>query len=78
MNVALVTEFAGNKKEPLSALLERVHAAFLSSGLGEPDVQFTFADAPVPGFTSSVDRVLKRHPQLKPFESNASAMPWTG
>ena len=75
MNVALVTEFAGNKKEPLSALLERVHAAFLSSGLGQPTVQFTFADAPVPGFTSSVDRVLKRHPELKSFESSASAMP---
>jgi len=75
MNVALVTEFAASKKEPLSAVLERIHAAFVSSGLGEPTVQFTFADAPVPGFTSSVDRVLKRHPQLKEFESSASAMP---
>jgi hypothetical protein len=75
MNVALVTEFSASRKEPLAAVLERVHGAFLSSGLGEPDVQFVFADAPVAGFTSSVERVLKRQPQLAGFVSNAPGMP---
>ena len=35
MQVALPTEFAVTKKEPLAVLLERIHAAFLASGLGE-------------------------------------------
>jgi hypothetical protein len=75
MNVALVTEFAASRKEPLAEVLERIHGSFLSSGLGEPDVQFVFADAPVAGFTSSVDRVLKRQPQLAAFVSTAPGMP---
>ncbi len=75
MNVALVTEFSASRKEPLAAVLERVHGAFLSSGLGEPALQFVFADAPVAGFTSSVERVLKRQPQLAGFVSNAPGMP---
>ncbi len=69
MRVALLTEFRASKKEPVAVLLERLHAAFVTSGLGEPSLVFSFLDAPVPGFVSSVDRVLKRHPELGRFES---------
>src|ERR1700730_7446738 len=76
MRIALLTEFAANKKEPVAALLERIHSAFMTSGLGEPDLQFACSDAPVPGFVSSVDRVLKRHPNLQRFVSSEdSTMP---
>lgn len=67
MRIALLTEFATNKREPVAALLERIHSAFIASGLGEPDLQFACSDAPVPGFVSSVGRVLKRHPNLQRF-----------
>ena len=40
MQVALLTEFATAKREPLAVLLERIHSAFLASGLGEPSVLF--------------------------------------
>ena len=75
IDVALITEFAASRKEPLAAVLERIHAAFAISGAGQPHIQFTFADAPVAGFTSSVDRVLKRHSDLERFVSSASPMP---
>jgi hypothetical protein len=77
MHVRLVTTFRASKKEPLAVLLERIHAAFLSSGLGEPAVQVSLSDAPVPGFVSSVDRVLKRYPILSRFESRSSLVPGT-
>ena len=77
MHVRLVTTFRASKKEPLAVLLERIHAAFLSSGLGEPAVQFSLSDSPVPGFVSSVDRVLKRYPALSRFGSTSSLVPGT-
>ena len=43
MRVALVTTFRADRKEPLVELVQRIHAA---SQLGEPSIQFTFADAP--------------------------------
>jgi hypothetical protein len=67
MRVALLTTFTASRKEPLAALLERIRAAFLTAGQGEPSIRFSFSDAPLPGFVSSVDRVLKRHPQLQRF-----------
>jgi hypothetical protein len=75
MLLAFLTTFNANRKEPLSVLLERIHAAFLASGLGEPVIRFSFSDAPIPGFVSSVDRVLKRHPDLERFTSTASTLP---
>ena len=75
MNVVLLTTFRASRKDPLAEVLERIHTAFISSGLGEPQVAFAFADSPVPGFTSSVDRVLKRHPDLQRFVSTHSPMP---
>jgi hypothetical protein len=75
MHVALVTTFHVNKKEPLAALLERIHSAFLSSGLEAPAIQFSLSDAPVPGFVSSVDRVIKRYPELQRLVSTESVAP---
>jgi hypothetical protein len=76
MRVALHTTFAASKKEPLAALLDRIHQAFLDAGLGEPTIRFSFSDAPLEGFVSSVDRVLKRYPEMKGFL--ATNAPMTG
>lgn len=75
MHVALAITFHASRKEPLAALLERIHAGFLASGLGEPAMQFCFSDAPLPGFTSSVDRVLKRHHELQRLVWTGSVLP---
>src|SRR4029450_8566450 len=77
MHVRLVTTFRASKKEPLAVLLERIHAAFLSSGLGQTAAHVSVSDSPVPGFVSSVDRVLKRYPALSRFESTSSLVPGT-
>ena len=74
MRVALVTTFAASKKEPLLAMMDRVHQGFLDAGLGEPTIRFSFGD-PMIGGVSSVDRVLKRHPELARFVTNADPMP---
>jgi len=75
MRVVLLTSFAASRKEPLATVMEQVHKAFLDAGLGEPVVRFNFGDAPTAGFVSSVDRVLKRHPELARFVTSAAPMP---
>jgi hypothetical protein len=75
MQVALLTTFAASKKEPLADVMDRVRQAFLDSALGEPTIRFNFGDAPTAGFVSSVDRVLKRHPELERFVTDAAPMP---
>ena len=75
MNVALITTFAASRKEPLAEVLQRIHSAFLASGLETPEIAFAFAEGPLPGSVSSVDRVLKRHPSLRRFESTHSTLP---
>ena len=74
IDVILLTTFRATRKDPLAGVLERIHAAFIASGLGEPEIAFAFADAPLPGFVSSVDRVLKRYPDLRRFECTHSAL----
>ena len=74
MRVALLTSFAASRKEPLVAMMDRVHQGFLDSGLPEPFVRFNFADGMVVTF-SCVDRVLKRHPELARFVTEAPPMP---
>ena len=76
MHVAVFTTFAASRKEPLADTIERIHAAFVAAGFGEPSVRFTLADPPgsvqasvvaaVAGIkrVSSVQRVLKRWPQI--------------
>lgn len=78
MRVALLTTFVASKKEPLAELLDRVHAAFEASGLGAPDIRFSLADGLVPGGVSSVDRVLKRFPQMQPFLTTATLPGFSG
>src|SRR5689334_2557930 len=73
--MALLTTFAASRKEPLVAMLDRVRQAFLDAGIGEPSIRFTLGDAPVLGTTSSVDRVLKRHPELGRFVTQAAPAP---
>lgn len=72
MRVALLSTFAASRKDPLGAVLERTHQAFQTEGLGEPSIWFLLADGVVPGFVSSVDRVLKRFPDLQPFTADAT------
>jgi hypothetical protein len=74
MRVALLTSFAASRKEPLVAMMDRVHQGFLDSGLSEPFVRFNFSDGGVVRF-SSVDRVLKRHPELARFVTDAPPIP---
>jgi hypothetical protein len=75
MRVALITTFAADRKAPLAELLERIHQAFLDAGLGEPTIRFTFADAPLAGSVSSVDRVLKRFAEMERFLTSESPLP---
>ena len=77
MRVAVYNEIAAGKKEPVAALLERVHGAFLAAGLDEPKIEFSFADAPAGGSTSSVSRVLRRFPQMQDFAISRSPAPGT-
>jgi hypothetical protein len=75
MRIGLLTIFAASKKDPLGSVMERIHKAFLDAGVGEPLVRFDFGDTSRSGFVSSVDRVLKRHPELARFVTTASPMP---
>ena len=73
MRVALLTTFAASRKEPLAAMMDRVHGGFVEAGL-EPFTHFNFADGGVVSF-SCVDRVLKRHPELERFVTEAPPAP---
>lgn len=73
MRVALLTTFAASRKEPLAAMMDRVHQGFIDAGL-QPFLRFNFADGGVVSF-SSVDRVLKRHPELERFVTEAPPLP---
>jgi hypothetical protein len=72
MRVALLTPFAASKKEPLAAMLDRVHDSFPRAGMAVPFIRFSFSDSPVGGGVSAVDRVLKRHSELARFAGNSS------
>ncbi len=74
MQLALLTTFDASQKESVAEVLERVHSAIMASGQGEPSVMFTLSDGPI-GRVSSIDRVLKRRPELKRFEQTTSPYP---
>lgn len=74
MRVALLTTFVASRKEPLAEMLQRVYQAFSGAGLGEPFIRFNFGDTQL-GSVSSVDRVLKRHPELARFVTTAVPQP---
>jgi hypothetical protein len=75
MRLALLTSFAASKKDPLAQVTEKIHKAFLDAGLGEPNIRFNFGDAPTAGFVSSINRVLKRFPELERFVTSAPLLP---
>lgn len=75
MRVALLTEIVASKKEPLAEMLQRIRQAFAGAGLGEPAIRFNFGDGLLGGHVSSVDRAVKRHPELKRFVTSVSPMP---
>src|SRR5262249_13199755 len=87
MRVAVFTTFAASRKEPLAQTLSRMHEGCVAAGLGEPAVGFVLSDATglasgplaLAGLkrVSSVDRVLKRWPQLHEFERTVTG-PATG
>lgn len=74
MLVGLVTTFRANRKEPLATVLERSHTAFRQSGEPDPQLRFVFADSGLPGRVSSVDRVLKRFPEMERFHSTVDGI----
>jgi hypothetical protein len=75
VRVALLINFVASRKEPLAEMLQRIHQSFSSAGLGEPAIRFNFGDTQGRGSVSSVDRVLKRHPELARFVTSAVPMP---
>jgi len=75
MLLALLTTFAASRKEPLVDVVERVHAAIIAAGFGEPQVQFILSDHSIAGGVSSVARVLKRFPHLARFAQNLAPYP---
>ena len=75
MRVLLTTEFAVSRKEPLVEIYDRILAAFQTSAMGEATVRFSFADMPVSGSASSMDRVLQRFPVMQSLLSETQAMP---
>ena len=75
MRVALLTTFVARRKEQLAEMLQRIYQAFSGAGLGEPAIRFNFGDGPLGGHVSSVDRALKRHPELTRFVTSAVPMP---
>src|SRR4051812_14526520 len=70
MHVALHMTFAASRKQPLAEVVERIHAAILAAEFGKPFVQFIMADAAVEGGVSSVDRAIRRLPDLQHFVHN--------
>src|SRR5262249_14615744 len=78
MGVAVHTSFAAARRDPLAALVERGHTAFRDAGEGEPAVQFALSDSGVHGFISSVERVLKRFPEMARFAVTSPATPMAG
>jgi hypothetical protein len=71
MRVAMNLTLAASKKEPLAELAGRIRQAFLDAGLGEPAIRFTLMGEGLVAGHSPIDRVLKRHPEMKRFETFA-------
>jgi hypothetical protein len=75
MRVALNHSLAASKKEPLAELTGRVRQAFLDAGLPEPTIRFTLMGSGLVEGHSPIDRVLKRHPEMKRFEDFSPLIP---
>src|ERR1700679_572671 len=75
MRVALHHSYAANKKESLDDLIGRIRQAFLDAGLPEPAIRFTLMGSGRAEGHSPIDRVLKRHPEMKRFETFSAPIP---
>jgi hypothetical protein len=74
MRVAMNHSLAASKKEPLAELTRRIRQAFLDAALPEPAIRFSLmGEGRVEGY-SPLDRVLKRHPEMKRFETFSTVM----
>jgi hypothetical protein len=73
MRVAMHLSFAVSKKEPLADMIGRLRQAFLDAGLAEPAIRFTLADSSLKQV--SIDRVLKRFPEMERFLTFNSLIP---
>jgi hypothetical protein len=77
MRIAMNHTIAASKKEPLAELTGRIRQAFLDAGLSEPTIRFSLmGEGRVEGY-SPIDRVLKRHPEMKRFEVFTASIPGT-
>src|SRR5436305_1913713 len=74
MRVAIHHSFAVNKKEPLAEMVDRIRQAFLDAGMVEPTIRFTLIDSPMKKGVS-IDRVLKRHPEMEQFLTSSTLPP---
>jgi hypothetical protein len=77
MRVAMNHSFDASKKEPLAELTGRIRQTFLDAGLPEPTIRFTLIGSGRVEGNSPIDRVLKRHPEMKRFESFSALIPGT-
>ena len=75
IRVLLNTEFAASRKEPLVEMFDRIVNGFKDAGLGSPAIHFSLSDSSLAGRVSSVDRVLKRFPDMQRFFDESSIMP---
>lgn len=63
MKVLIQYEYRASKKEPFGVLLRRLHDGLVEAGL-RVSYEFAFADSPVGGGVSAVDRSVKKFAQL--------------
>jgi hypothetical protein len=63
MEVLVQYQYRASKKEPFGVLLRRLHDVFLAAAL-PVSFDFVFADSPVGGGVSAVDRAVKKFPEL--------------
>jgi hypothetical protein len=63
MDVLIQHVYRASKKEPFGVLLRRLHDALLAASL-PVSYEFGFADSPVGGGVSAVDRAVKKFPRV--------------
>ena len=63
MDILIQYAYRASKKEPFGVLLRRLHDGLIQASL-PVSYEFAFADSPVGGGVSAVDRAVKKLPQL--------------
>jgi hypothetical protein len=71
MNVLVQYEYRASKKETYGVLLRRLNKSLVEACL-PVRYEFAFADSPVGGGVSAVDRAVKKFPQLAPLVRTAA------